>query len=69
MKEQYIVMRRRGIYKPSWFYNYYLSKGGRQISIEQFIMIFQTGDFDSILNKIDKEYELTEAYNYNKIWQ
>jgi len=69
MKEEYIRMRKSGFYRANWFYRYYLSKGGTNVPFEYFVMVFQTGDIDNIIDYIDKEYKLTEAYNYNKTWQ
>lgn len=73
MKEEYIIMRNSGQYRVEWFYSYYKSKGGIDIPLQKFHMVFQTANLDQVLDGIDKEYELTSLHDVQgkqiKIWQ
>lgn len=73
MKEQYIVMRNKDRYEINWFYRYYLSNGGKDIPLHTFDIIFRTANIDQVLERIDKEYELTSLHDVQgkliKIWQ
>ena len=66
-------MRNSGQYKIEWFYSYYKDKGGKSIPIKEFHMVFQTANLDQVLDRIDKEYELTSLHDVNgkqiKVWQ
>jgi len=66
-------MRNKGNYNIEWFHKYYRSKGGRDIPLQDFHMVFQMTPLDQVLENIDKEYELTSLYDVNnkliKIWQ
>lgn len=73
MKEEYIRMRNNGNYNIEWFHRYYISKGGKTIPMQDFHMVFQMTPLDQVLEKIDKEYNLTSLYDVNnkliKTWQ
>ena len=73
MKEEYIRMRNSGQYKIEWFHKYYRSKGGNDVPLQTFHMVFQTANLDQVLERIDKEYELTSLYDVQgkliKTWQ
>lgn len=73
MKEEYIVMRNKDRYEVNWFYSYYLSKGGKDIPLHTFDIIFRTANIDQVLERIDKEYNLTSLHDVQgkliKIWQ
>lgn len=73
MKEEYIVMRNKGQYDIDWFYRYYLSKGGKEVNIQTFQSLFALGPLQQLIEKLDKEYELTSLYDVHdkliKIWQ
>lgn len=73
MIQEYIRMRNSGQYKIEWFHKYYRSKGGRDIPLQDFHMVFQTANLDQVLERIDKEFELTSLYDVQgklkKIWQ
>jgi len=66
-------MRNSGQYNIEWFHNYYRSKGGKDVSLQTFHMVFQTANLDQVLERIDKEYNLTSLYDVNnkliKTWQ
>ena len=73
MKEEYIRMRNSGQYKIEWFHNYYRSKGGKDVPLQTFHIVFKTANLDQVLERIDKEYELTSLHDVQgkliKIWQ
>lgn len=73
MKEEYIRMRNIGQYNIEWFQKYYRSKGGKDIPLHTFDMLFRTANIDQVLERIDKEYELTSLYDVQgkliKTWQ
>lgn len=73
MKEEYIRMRNSGQYNIDWFHKYYRSKGGKDIPLQTFHMVFQTANLDQVLERIDKEYELIILYDVQgkliKTWQ
>jgi hypothetical protein len=66
-------MRNSGQYNIDWFYKYYRSKGGNDVPLQTFHTVFQMTPLDQVLEKIDKEYELTSLYDVNnkliKTWQ
>ena len=73
MKEEYIRMRNSGQYNIEWFHKYYRSKGGKDVPLQTFHMVFQTANLDQVLERIDKEYELIILYDVQgkliKTWQ
>ena len=73
MKEEYIRMRNIGQYNIEWFHKYYRSKGGKDVPLQTFHMVFQTANLDQVLERIDKEYELIILYDVQgkliKTWQ
>ena len=66
-------MRNSGQYNIDWFYKYYISKGGKTITMQEFHMVFQMTPLDQVLEKMDKDFELTSLYyRDNKlinVWQ
>jgi hypothetical protein len=73
MIQEYIRMRNSGQYNIEWFHKYYRSKGGKDVPLQTFHMVFQTANLDQVLERIDKEYNLTSLYDVNnkliKTWQ
>ena len=64
MKNSYIKMRNSGQYDLNWFYNYY-NDNKPSIDINNFSMIFNMGNLDSVLEHLDKEFELTTLTDNN----
>lgn len=66
-------MRNSGQYSIDWFYKYYKEKGGKDVDIQTFHSLFNMGNLQMVLEKIDKEYGLTSLYNKDnkliKTWQ
>ena len=54
MKDEYIRMRNSGQYNIEWFHKYYRSKGGNDVPLQTFHMVFQTANLDQVLPNIDK---------------
>lgn len=65
MKEKYINMRNSGKYELQWFYDYYIKNSKDSIDINTFSMIFNSVSLNSILEHIDKKFELTRLYDKN----
>jgi hypothetical protein len=65
MKEKYIKMRNTGKYDLQWFYDYYRQNSGDSIDINTFGMVFNSVNLDSILEHIDRKFELTRVYDKN----
>lgn len=73
MVNEYIKMRNSGKYNINWFYEYYISKGGKSIDISKFSMVFNTGNLDGILSDLDREFNLVSLYDNSgtkliKVW-
>ena len=64
MKAEYIKMRNSGQYNLNWFLDYYNSLKP-PIDINNFSMIFNMGNLDSVLEHLDKEFELTTLTDNN----
>ena len=64
MKTEYIKMRNSGQYDLNWFLNYYNSLKP-SIDINNFAMIFNMGNLDSVLEHLDKQFELTTLTDNN----
>lgn len=61
MIDRYIKMRNSGQYNLEWFYEYYNSKGGKEIDISKFNMVFNMANLNQILEDLDKEFNLTQV--------
>ena len=64
MKNSYIKMRNSGQYNLNWFLDYY-NDNKPSIDINNFSMIFNMGNLDSVLEHLDKEFELTTLTDNN----
>jgi hypothetical protein len=64
MKTEYIKMRNSGQYNLNWFLDYYNSLKP-SIDINNFAMIFNMGNLDSVLEHLDKQFELTTLTDNN----
>ena len=64
MKTEYIKMRNSGQYDLNWFLNYYNSLKPN-IDINNFAMVFNMGNLDSVLEHLDKQFELTTLTDNN----
>lgn len=58
-------MRNSGKYELQWFYDYYIKNSKDSIDINTFSMIFNSVSLNSILEHIDKKFELTRLYDKN----
>ena len=64
MKTEYIKMRNSGQYNLNWFLDYYNSLKP-SIDINNFAMVFNMGNLDSVLEHLDKQFELTTLTDNN----
>ena len=64
MKTEYIKMRNSGQYNLNWFLDYYNSLKP-SIDINNFSMIFNMGNLYSVLEHLDKQFELTTLTDNN----
>lgn len=64
MRTEYIKMRNSGQYNIDWFLGYYNSLKP-SIDINNFSMIFNMGSLDSVLEHLDKKFELTTLTDKN----
>ena len=64
MKAKYIEMRNNGQYDLNWFLDYYNSLKPN-IDINNFAMVFNMGNLDSVLEHLDKKFELTTLTDNN----
>ena len=62
MKAKYIEMRNSGQYRLEWFHEYYNSLKPN-IDINNFAMVFNMGNLDSVLEHLDKQFELVGLYD------
>ena len=62
-KQEYIKMRESGKYDVNWFYEYYLSNGGKSIDLQTFSYLFQFGKLSSVLDYLDSKFGLTRLYD------
>ena len=62
--QEYIDMRNSGDYNISWFYEHYMeSSKDKNMVINKFQAIFNTSNFHSILEHIDRKFNLNRWYD------
>jgi len=64
MKTEYVKMRNSGQYRLEWFHEYYNSLKPN-IDINNFAMVFNMGNIDSVLEHLDKQFQLTTLTDNN----
>ena len=65
MVERYKQMRLKNHYDMNWFYDYFLSQGGKHIGKHQFEMIFSMVDINGILDFLDGKFEIVKVVDKN----
>lgn len=65
MIDRYIEMRNSGQYNLEWFHEYYNSKDGKKMDINQFNMVFNMANLNQLLEDLDKKFNLTQVINNN----
>jgi hypothetical protein len=65
MIDQYKQMRVKNQFDMNWFYNYFLSQGGKPISAMNFHMIFSMADINDVLDFLDSKFEITKLVDKN----
>jgi hypothetical protein len=65
-EERYLEMRNANRYDINWFYEHYMDiSKDKNMNIDKFNMIFQTSNFDSILDHLDDKFKLDKLYDTN----
>jgi hypothetical protein len=63
MKDRYIQMRNSGNYDLKWFYEHYIQNSRDSIDINNFGAIFNSVNLESVLEHIDRKFNLVRVYD------
>jgi hypothetical protein len=63
MKDRYIQMRNSGRYDLKWFYEHYIQNSRDSIDINNFGAIFNSVNLESVLEHIDRKFNLVRVYD------
>lgn len=65
MKDEYIKLRTQDDMPLSWFHRYFTSKSKINMHINQFQMLFMSGDINEVMSHLDKQFDLTVVIGKN----
>lgn len=65
MIQRYIQMRNNQQYNIEWFYEYFMTEGGKMMPLLEFTQYFNLLNLNDILNYLDNKFKLTILINKN----
>lgn len=64
-REEYLKMRRSSNYDINWFYKYYIDNCNNAVSLKDFVMIFQLGNFEDVIRFMDYKLRINILVDSN----